>query len=162
MDQISIGNFIAKKRRERNFTQEKLAERLGVSNKTISKWECGKCMPDYSVVEVLCSELGIGVSELIRGAESYEKSMGQEGEGVLSLYREIGALKTRNVEISGAMLLLLGLLSAGMAEGDAILTCAILYWFVAALAWGGGLLLLLLGIIKERKREKKRKEKPLE
>ena len=41
MDQIAIGKFIAKKRKEKNFTQEQLAERLGVSNKTVSKWETG-------------------------------------------------------------------------------------------------------------------------
>lgn len=42
-------------------TQAVLAERLGVSNKTISKWETGKCMPDYSVIEPLCKELGITI-----------------------------------------------------------------------------------------------------
>ncbi len=41
MDQITIGKFIAKKRREQNLTQEQLAERLGISNKTVSKWETG-------------------------------------------------------------------------------------------------------------------------
>ena len=52
MDQIAIGKFIAKKRKEKNFTQEQLAERLGVSNKTISKWETGRCLPDYSIAEI--------------------------------------------------------------------------------------------------------------
>ena len=41
MDQITIGRFIAKKRKEQSLTQEQLAERLGVSNKTVSKWETG-------------------------------------------------------------------------------------------------------------------------
>lgn len=41
MDQITIGKFIAKKRKEQNLTQEQLAERLGISNKTVSKWETG-------------------------------------------------------------------------------------------------------------------------
>lgn len=57
MDQHNIGIFLAAKRREKNLTQEQPAERLGVSNKTISKWENGKCMPDYSVNELLCKEL---------------------------------------------------------------------------------------------------------
>ena len=43
MNQTNIGSYIARKRREKNLTQEQLAERLGVSNKTISKWENGKC-----------------------------------------------------------------------------------------------------------------------
>ncbi|MGM9626262.1 MAG: helix-turn-helix domain-containing protein, partial [Eubacteriales bacterium] len=50
MNQLIIGKFIARKRKEKNLTQEQLAEKLGVSNKTVSKWECGKCMPDYSIV----------------------------------------------------------------------------------------------------------------
>ena len=50
MNQLTTGKFIAHKRKEKNFTQEQLAEKLGVSNKTVSKWETGKCMPDYSVV----------------------------------------------------------------------------------------------------------------
>lgn len=50
MNQIAIGKFITKKRKEQNLTQEQLANRLGVSNKTVSKWETGKCMPDYSVI----------------------------------------------------------------------------------------------------------------
>ena len=56
MNQAAIGSYIAKKRREKNLTQEQLAETLGVSNKTISKWENGKCMPDYSIIEQLCKE----------------------------------------------------------------------------------------------------------
>ena len=49
MNQTTIGSYIARKRREQNLTQEQLAQQLGVSNKTISKWENGKCMPDYSI-----------------------------------------------------------------------------------------------------------------
>ena len=62
MDQITIGRFIAKKRKEQSLTQEQLAERLGVSNKTVSKWETGKCMPDYAVVKNLWGELKVSVS----------------------------------------------------------------------------------------------------
>ena len=46
MNQTAIGSYIARKRREQNLTQEQLAEQLGVSNKTISKWDNGKFMPD--------------------------------------------------------------------------------------------------------------------
>ena len=53
MEQLKVGRFITKKRKEQNLTQEQLAERLGVSNKTVSKWETGKCMPDYAVVKNL-------------------------------------------------------------------------------------------------------------
>ena len=49
MNQTAIGSYIARKRKEQNLTQEQLAEQLSVSNKTIYKWENGKCMPNYSV-----------------------------------------------------------------------------------------------------------------
>ena len=73
MDQIATGKYITKKRKEQNLTQEQLAERLGVSNKTISKWETGKCMPDYSIVESLCKELNTTLAELINGEEDEKK-----------------------------------------------------------------------------------------
>ncbi len=69
MNQQNIGAFIMKKRKEKNLTQEQLAESLHVSNKTISKWETGKCMPDYSIIELLCNELNITISELLEGKE---------------------------------------------------------------------------------------------
>ena len=69
MDQYNIGKFIQKKRREKNLTQEQLAERLGISNKTISKWENGKSLPDYSIISPLCEELGVTISELLCGNE---------------------------------------------------------------------------------------------
>ena len=56
-------------------TQEQLAERLSVSNKTISKWETGKCMPDYTVIKSLCEELQVTVSELMDAEETEEKSV---------------------------------------------------------------------------------------
>ena len=65
MNQLLTGKFISQKRKEKNLTQEQLAEKLGVSNKTISKWENGKCMPDYSVVKSLCEELEITVAFFI-------------------------------------------------------------------------------------------------
>ena len=73
MDNIATGKFITKKRKEQNLTQEQLAERLGVSNKTISKWETGKCMPDYSVIELLCKELNTKVDELMKGEENEKR-----------------------------------------------------------------------------------------
>ena len=74
MNQIAIGKFIARKRKEQNLTQEQLADHLGVSNKTISKWENGKCMPDYAVVKSLCDELKVSVAELMDGKETDDKN----------------------------------------------------------------------------------------
>ena len=53
MNQAAIGSYIARERKEKNLTQEQLAEHIGASNKTISKWENGKRMPDYSILQKL-------------------------------------------------------------------------------------------------------------
>ena len=70
MDQIKIGKFISELRKERKLTQEQLAEKLGVSQKSVSRWETGKNMPDMSLLQGLSSELGITVSELLDGERS--------------------------------------------------------------------------------------------
>ena len=67
MNQEKIGKFIAQCRKEKNITQEELAEKLRVSNKSVSRWENGKNMPDYSILKDLCSILDIDVNELISG-----------------------------------------------------------------------------------------------
>ena len=70
MDQIKIGKFIAELRKEKKLTQEQLAEKLGVTQKSVSRWETGRNMPDLSILQVLSAELGITVSELLDGAKS--------------------------------------------------------------------------------------------
>lgn len=49
MNQVKTGAFISRRRKEKNLTHEQLAEKLGVSDKTVSKWEAGKCIPDYFI-----------------------------------------------------------------------------------------------------------------
>lgn len=89
MDQTKIGKFIAEMRKEQNFTQQDVAEKLGISNKTISKWECGNGMPDYAVMESLCRVLNINVNELLSGERlpSQEYSKKAE-ENMISLIQE--------------------------------------------------------------------------
>lgn len=72
MDQKKIGIFISEKRKENHLTQEQLAEQLGVTNKAVSKWENGKCMPDISLIQQLCEILHISVNELLNGEEDSE------------------------------------------------------------------------------------------
>ena len=64
MDQIKTGGFIAAKRKEKGLTQRELADRLGISDKTVSKWECGKGMPELSLMQPLCRELGFSEDEM--------------------------------------------------------------------------------------------------
>lgn len=65
MDQMKIGKFIASCRKEQGVTQAVLAEKLGISDRTISKWETGKSMPDSWIMLDLCELLKITVNELL-------------------------------------------------------------------------------------------------
>ena len=67
MDMIKIGRFIAEQRREKKLTQSELAERLGITDRAVSKWENGRSLPDASIMLELCSILGITVTDLLSG-----------------------------------------------------------------------------------------------
>ena len=67
MNQIKIGRFIAECRKKANLTQMQLAEKLGITDKAISKWERGVAMPDTSIMLELCDILCISVNELLSG-----------------------------------------------------------------------------------------------
>ena len=77
MDQIKIGKFISSCRKEQGMTQAALAEKLGISDRAVSKWETGKSMPDSGIMLELCELLGINVNELLSGerimTEVYDK-----------------------------------------------------------------------------------------
>lgn len=76
MDLKKIGAFIAEKRKEKNLTQKELAQKLYLSEKTISKWECGKGFPEVSCILELCQTLDITANELLSG----QKLQGQDIE----------------------------------------------------------------------------------
>ena len=67
MDQAKIGKFIADCRKEKGLTQAQLAEKLGVSDRAVSKWETGRSMPDSSIMLEVCDAIGINVNELLNG-----------------------------------------------------------------------------------------------
>lgn len=67
MDQIKVGKFIAECRKKQGFLQKDIAARLGISEKTVSKWECGNGLPEVVYMEPLCRILGITVNELLAG-----------------------------------------------------------------------------------------------
>ena len=77
MDQVRSGRFIAEERKKKGYTQRQLAEKLNISDKTISKWECGNGFPEVSLLLPLCDELGITVNDLLSGEivprEDYQK-----------------------------------------------------------------------------------------
>ena len=76
MNQEVIGNFIAECRKEKNMTQQELADKLGVTDRAISHWENGRRLPDYSLLKDLCDVLSISINELFSGEkiskEDYE------------------------------------------------------------------------------------------
>ena len=77
MNQEKIGSFIAKCRKEKKMTQSELAEKLGVTDKSIGNWENGRNMPDLSLFKPLCDELGITINDLLSG-EKISKDKYQE------------------------------------------------------------------------------------
>ena len=94
MDQIKIGKFIFNCRKEKGLTQEQLAEKLGVTSKSISRWENGNTMPDYSLLKVLCNELDINVNELLSGEKIKGNDyMNKSEENLIKLRKQIDKRK---------------------------------------------------------------------
>lgn len=73
MNQEKIGKFISECRRNKKITQSQLAEKLGVTDKSVSKWETGKCMPDLSLFSPLCEILDITINDLMAGEKIDKK-----------------------------------------------------------------------------------------
>lgn len=110
MNQIEIGNFIAKRRKEKNLTQAGLAEKIGVSNKTISKWETGKCMPDYNVIQNLCEVLEISISELMDAEEKEPDSIRTyDDEQIIELIKRTQNLENQKTSLYGIILIVMGI-----------------------------------------------------
>ncbi|MCR5753188.1 MAG: helix-turn-helix domain-containing protein [Acetatifactor sp.] len=113
MNQMSIGEFMQQLRKQKNLTQRELAERIGVSDKTISKWETGNSIPDTSMLMSLCSALDISVNELLSceklPPEDYSK---KAEENMMSLLKENETNRKSNVTnlIVGCVLFVLAFL----------------------------------------------------
>ncbi len=83
MDQIKIGKFIASCRKEQGMTQAVLAEKLGISDRAVSKWETGKSMPDSGIMLELCELLKINVNELLSGEHITMEDYNTKSEEVI-------------------------------------------------------------------------------
>lgn len=83
MDQIKIGKFIASCRKEQGMTQAVLAEKLGISDRAVSKWETGKSMPDSGIMLELCELLKINVNELLSGEHITMEDYNAKSEEVI-------------------------------------------------------------------------------
>ena len=80
MDLVKIGRYIAGKRKNLGMTQKQLAEKIGMSDKSVSKWERGICLPDVSLYFDLCSLLGISINEFLAGEDIVHENIEKKSE----------------------------------------------------------------------------------
>lgn len=146
MNQIKIGNFIAKLRKEKGLTQEALAEKLGISNKSISKWECGKCLPDASLFIPLCKTLDISVNELLEGERisqsDNQTKMDKRLVEIVDNYEKLTKMKDI---IIGFILILVGMVmhSFGLLQTNA---ASKVQEFFSGFASGVSIGIILIGV----------------
>lgn len=109
MNQQKIGAFLAQCRKEKGLTQFNLATRLGVSDRSISKWETGRGMPDLSLFEPLCQELGITITELYYGERRDDPPKESFDELFHRILEEFDQKRRKRNKWDGTIFLLLGL-----------------------------------------------------
>ena len=115
MDQSKIGKFIAECRKQKKLTQLQLAQRLGITDKAISKWERGIAMPDSSIMLELCDILGINVNELLSGERiSMENNDQKKEKLLLDMAKE---LEGKNKTIWRAMWIIMIVSIVGLLAG---------------------------------------------
>ena len=119
MDQIKIGRFIAECRKKANLTQMQLAEKLGITDKAVSKWERGVAMPDTSIMLKLCDILCISVNELLSGEKINMENNNQKNEQLLlDMAKE---LEKKNKIIWSSMWTIMTVSIIGLIGGLAII-----------------------------------------
>lgn len=144
MNQLATGMFIARKRKELNLTQAQLAERLGISSKSVSKRKRGKCMPDYGIVNELCDALGITVSELLDGEQNERENLRMYDNGqMIEMLARIQRLESQRVTIIAIALIVtgIGLLALSPLLGGSDLTD-----FLRGVLFGIGVGTILIGV----------------
>ena len=97
MNQDKTGKFIAKCRKDKNMTQEQLAEKMGVSINAVSKWERGLSFPDVSLYKKLCDELNINIEELVNGEK--DNSEKAKEKAIISTINETNKIKKNSKKL---------------------------------------------------------------
>ena len=114
MDQKKIGKYIADKRKELGMTQVSLADKLDVSDKSVSKWERGVCLPDVSKYQELCDTLGISLNELFAGEDLPVENVIKQSERNLIWISRLGEVKNKRLfRIIIALIMCVIVLTAG-------------------------------------------------
>lgn len=80
MDMVKIGRFLAELRRENHWTQEQLGEKIGVTNKTVSRWETGTYLPPVDMLQALCGLYGVSLNEILSGERLQEAEYRKKAE----------------------------------------------------------------------------------
>lgn len=109
MNQECIGKFIAECRKKKGLTQNELAIRLGVTDKAISKWENGRCLPDLALIKPLCKELDISMNELINGDYIEKSDLEEKSESTLD--NTIAYIDKKEKKEKKKLFLILGVVS---------------------------------------------------
>lgn len=112
MDQVKTGQFISHIRKEKKMTQQQLADELHISNKTISKWETGKGMPEVSLMIPLCETLGISVNELLSGERLSDNEYKERAEENM-----VSILAERHTNVNRLMATLFIFFGSGVSVG---------------------------------------------
>lgn len=142
MDQIKIGRFIAEMRKEQSLTQRQLADRIGISDKTVSKWETGKGLPEVSLMMPLCDTLRINVNELLSGERLTDSEYQEKAEeNIMDLVKEREESKKKIIlsVIECALTLLSGttlILLTGILEMDTWVRILLIVIAVIVIAGG--------------------------
>lgn len=150
MDQNKIGKFISTTRKEQNLTQRKLADELGISDKTVSKWECGKGLPEVSLMLPLCEALKINVNELLSGEKLSDKNYNKKAEeNMMSLLKEKEENKKKIIISMAIVVLCMSVMLvctflAGFAEGLTTTTRIFLVVFGAIVTIAGIVIAIVL------------------
>ncbi len=128
MDQVKIGKFIAECRKKENLTQAQLAEKFGITDKAVSKWERGVAMPDSSIMLELSKVLNISVNELLSGEKIIMESRDQQNQKLLlDMAKE---LETKNKTIWMTMWVIMIVSITALFAG-----LFIVYFFVPKGVW---------------------------
>ena len=98
MDQEKIGKFIQKLRKEKELTQQELANKLNVTDRAVSKWETGRGLPDLSIIKPLCEELDISINELLSGEKLNKKEYNEKLEENIEKTIEYTNDKIKNIK----------------------------------------------------------------
>lgn len=121
MNALETGKFISSKRREKGLTQKELAEKLGVTDKAVSKWETGRGMPDVSVLEDLSKELEVSVSEILNGGEVERELLSETADKII-----VDTMKDSSKKVSRKRLMAIG---AGVAASILII-CVLIFSYL--------------------------------